>query len=83
MKLKEVVQLAYHSVGSLTTISSLVCEEVNLARERFTVYAKNTTLPGSEKEYGSRLEGIGRIVNLLGIVEIIMRPVVIGIGRNF
>ena len=46
----EEVQLADYRVGALPTIPCLITEKVDLTWEGFTVYSKNSTLPGSEEE---------------------------------
>ena len=55
MMVKEIVQLADHTVRPLPAVSSLVAEEVDLARKGFTVDAKHCTLPRGEEVYRARL----------------------------
>ena len=66
---KEIVELTDHSVGALATVSCLVCQEIDLARQSFTGYTKHCALPRRKEVDGARLKWIGGIVHLLCIVK--------------
>ena len=66
---KKIVKTTDHSIGAFPTISSLVCQKIDLARQSFTGYAKYRALPRCKEVDGAWLQWIGRIVYLLRIIK--------------
>ena len=66
MVLKEVVKATDDIVSSL---SSLISEKVHLPRQGLTIHPKHSALPWGEEVDWTRLEGVRRKVNLLGVVK--------------
>ena len=58
-----------HNVGAFATISCLVCQETDLARQSFARYTKYCALPWRKEVDGARLKWIGGIAYLLCIVK--------------
>ena len=55
---EEEVQPTDHSIGTLTAITCLVCQEVDLPGECLAVDTKHGTLPGCQEVDRSRLQGV-------------------------
>jgi len=66
---KEVVQEAYHSVGSLTCAGCFIDQVIYLSWDSFTAHPKDGTFPSCLKVHRPRLEGVVWVVDLLGKVK--------------
>ena len=82
MMLKEEVQPTYNSVGTLTAISSFVCEKVYLTRNSLTIDTKHCALPWCQKVNWPRLQRIRGVVYLLSIVERVVDHYLLGVVWN-
>ena len=69
MVLQEVVNSADNGIGSLTTVSSLISQEVDLPRNGFTVHSKHCALSRCEKVDWTWLKWIRGVVHLLGVIK--------------
>ena len=65
MLLEKVVEHADSGVGPLPRVAGFINEVVDLPRNGFTTYPKDSTLARSEEVYGAWLERIRRVVHLL------------------
>ena len=83
MHLEEVVETTDDIVGSFTTLSTLISEEIHLPRYSFAVDAKDSTLPWSKEVYRARLKRVRWEMDLLCIVEGVVDFEVVGVGWNF
>ena len=83
MHLEEVVETTDDFVGSFATLSSLLSEEIHLPRYRFTVDAKDSTLPRSKEVYRARLKRVRWKMDLLCIIKGEVQFEVVGVGWNF
>jgi uncharacterized protein involved in tellurium resistance len=81
MMSKEIVKLTNDGVSPLSTTTCLITKEVNLTRNCFTVYPKDSTFPGSKEIDGAWLHGIRWIMNQLGVIKGVMRFEVNGVCR--
>ena len=79
----EVVETTVDIVGSFTTLSSLISEEIHLPRYRFAVDAEDSTLPWSKEVYRARLKWVRWKMDLLCIVERVVDIEFVGVGQNF
>jgi len=69
MGLKEVVEQRDNCVGSLPDINGFINEVVDLARNRFTTYPKDSALSWCQEVDGPWLQRVRWVVHLLRKVE--------------
>ena len=81
--LQKVVKPADDVISIFATLSCLISEETDLAREGLTVHPKHSTLPWCHKVNQPWLEGIKRNVYLLCIVKRIMHLNVVCVWSDF
>ena len=72
MVMKKVMKQAHYCVGTLSCVTYLINEVIDLAWYCFATHSKYCTLSGSQKIDGAWLQGICGIVYLLGHVKRIM-----------
>ena len=72
MMFKKVVYPTDNSIRTFPTVSSLISQEVDLARNCFTVYSKHCALSRCQEVDGTWLEWIWRVVDLLCIIKRVM-----------
>ena len=66
---KKTMEPADHSIGTFAAVPSLIC---NLSRQCFIVDTKHCALPRCQEVNGTRLQWIGLVVQLQGIVKGVM-----------
>ena len=79
---EEEVKPTDDGIGALATIPSFVRQEVNLAGECLAVDAEHCTLPRCQEVDGPRLQGVRRIVHLLGVIEGVVSLDVVGVAGS-
>ena len=66
---KTVVEHTDNSVGPLPCVARFVRQIIDLPRDGFATYPKDSTFPRGQEIDGARLERVRRVVDLLGHVQ--------------
>jgi hypothetical protein len=69
MVFEEEVDPADNGIGTFTTVTCFISEEIDLPWKHFAIHSKHRTLPWRQKVDRTWLERVGRIVNQLRIIK--------------